>query len=302
MSEEEDIIIQKRFVEPPPFGRFLSYGLKGKDVKYVQKILKDEGCFKGVPRGNFLELTKDAVQYFQNTHLGEDGEFLEPDGIVGPKTWWALHNAHGEAQRSFVPVEEIKADDRESEPRQEVLKFLFDLYEKGVREIPNGSNYGDGLTPIINACGFKFGIPWCMAIQSYAEFMTFDEAPLGAMHVSCSKFWNEAVRWGRAFPKGTGYTPVPGDIGIYNYNGGLRKGRLSGSGHAVRVVRVSEDAKSFNALEGNAGNRFKHSIRREAENTFVGYVNLFQDEKDPPEFARGLSKAPVVVLTLADSR
>lgn len=268
-------------------------------MKYLQAILLAEGFFKGAPLGNFLSLTEIAVRHFQGTHIGEDGEFLKADGEVGPKTWWALHNPHGSPQRNYLPTD---APAVTTGKRARFLKFLYDLHATGVREIPDGANYGDGVTAIVNACGFKYGIYWCLAVQSFAWQKTFGEKPMGAMHVGCATFWNEAVKRGLAHPK-KGYTPIPGDIAIYSYTGGLNSsGRLAGTGHAAAVARVSVDGKQFNALEGNVGNRFKHSVRNTSESTLVGFVNLFADQDHPPKFERGITAAPVIALSLADSR
>lgn len=291
--------ITRTYVEPPPLKRLLSYGKRGEDVKEVQEILQAEGCFDGTPMGNYLSLTRDAVKYFQNTHIGEDGKPLEVDGKVGPLTWWALHNPNGDAQRNFIPT--LAKPAAPAGPRAKIVAFLYALHAKGVAEIPNGSNYGDGVTAIVNACGFKYGIAWCMALVSYAFKQVTGSGPLGAMHVSCYQFWNKAMDEGKAHLK-AGYTPIPGDIAIYSYGRVYSNGKFYSNGHALVVVRVSESGKSFNAIEGNAGNRLKHSIRNESEGTLVGYVNLFGDEKNPPNFRKGITQAPVVTLTLAESR
>jgi len=290
-------------VVPPPLKRNLEIGSTGGDVKYVQTILQAEGFFKGTPLGNFKNLTKAAVMYFQNTHVNEAGEFLKVDGEVGKDTWWALHNPNGDAQRNFIPSAPGKAIAKEEDgPRHKFLRKLYALHEQGVKEIPDGSNYGDGVTPICNACGFTYGIFWCLAVQSYAFKEATGEKPLGAMHVGCSTFWNEALKRGLAFPK-TGYAPTPGDIAIYNYGAGLlSNGRLSGAGHAAAVARLSVDGKQFNALEGNIGNRFKHSIRNMSEARLVGFVNPFDDAANLPKFERGITHAPVIAASYADSR
>jgi peptidoglycan hydrolase-like protein with peptidoglycan-binding domain len=290
-------------VVPPPLVRELSYGMSGEDVKYVQTILQKEGFFSGTPLGNFKKLTKEAVLHFQNTHIGEDGKELKADAEVGKKTWWALHNPHGDAQRNFIPVEAGAVLARaEDGPRHKVLKKLYAMYAQGIKEIPDGSNYGDGVTPICNACGFTYGIYWCLAAQAYAIKEALGTPPLGAMHVHCSTFWNEALKLGFAFPKGS-YTPTPGDIAIYNYGRGLlSSGRLDGAGHAAAMVRLSVDGQQFNALEGNIGNRFKHSIRNMSERTLVGFVNPYKDAANLPKFERGITQAPTIAASYADSR
>ncbi len=290
----------RQYVEPTKLGRVMRRGCRGADVKLVQTILQREGYFKGTPLGNFFSLTEEAVRYFQNTHIGKDGEFLAVDGAVGPNTWWALHNPNGSAQRNFIPTEETAVV--ESDKRMRFVSTLYKMHKDGIKEIPDGSNYGGDVTLICNSCGFSYGIYWCLAALSYAWKETFNSAPLGAMHVHCSTFWNEAVVRDCSFPK-LDYEPMPGDIAIYNYKGGLKSsGRLAGAGHAAAVVRVDHDGSRFNALEGNVGNRFKHSIRRESEASLVGYVNLFGDAYSRPNFKKGVTSAPEITVSLADSR
>jgi hypothetical protein len=289
----------RTYVAPPPLQRNLSQGMSGADVLLIQQIMLEEGFFDGTPLGNFGPITEAAVLHFQGTHIGEDGQQLTSDGEVGPKTWWALHNPNGPAQRNYIPTEKKALA---SGPRAEFVAYLYAMHARGIQEIPDGSNYGDGVTAIVNACGFKYGIYWCLAAQSYAWREVFGSPLLGAMHVGCATFWNVALEEGMAHPKKS-YTPIPGDIAIYNYGGGLlSNGRLSGSGHAAGVARVSQSGSQFNALEGNVGNRFKHSIRAVSESTLVGFVNGFGDEENPPQFERGVTEAPVVTLTLAGSR
>ena len=56
--------------------RTLQYGNRGEDVKQLQEILKAQGFFNFRATGNYLKRTKEAVLYFQQTHLGPDGKFL----------------------------------------------------------------------------------------------------------------------------------------------------------------------------------------------------------------------------------
>lgn len=262
--------------------RTLKYRMRGDDVKYVQTILQQQGFFQGTPLGNFLSLTLEAVKYFQGTHIGEDKTQLKVDGEVGPKTWWALHNPMGVKQRNKIAVPNLR-NYSSIDPRHRFIWRAFNMYQSNIREIPNGSNYGDGVTKILNECGFKYGVPWCMGLVSVCFYREFYVAPLGAMHVSCSTFWNEAVKQGKAILKGL-TEPCPGDIGIYNYKGGIRSGgTLSGAGHAVIITARNRNKKLFNAVEGNAGNRCKHSLRKTNDDTLVGYVRLFRDVINPPQ-------------------
>ena len=74
---------------------YLKYGDKGNEVLKLQRLLAKQGFFKDEPSGSFNVVTQDAVTYFQQSHLGSDGSFLDVDGVVGPATWWALRNPSG---------------------------------------------------------------------------------------------------------------------------------------------------------------------------------------------------------------
>lgn len=56
----------------------------GFNVRQIQQALRNAGYFKRSPTGYFGSITKRAVIRFQKAHK------LDPDGIVGPKTWAAL--------------------------------------------------------------------------------------------------------------------------------------------------------------------------------------------------------------------
>lgn len=65
--------------------QILSKGMRNNaEVLRVQTRLKQLGFFKGVAKGNFLDMTDKAVRAFQRSKQ------LEVDGIVGPNTWKAL--------------------------------------------------------------------------------------------------------------------------------------------------------------------------------------------------------------------
>jgi hypothetical protein len=84
----------------PSGDQYLEYGDKGDALVELQRLLARQKVFSANATGNFLTITRNAVVYFQQTHRGPDGAFLEPTGIVGPDTWWALRNATGPSQRS----------------------------------------------------------------------------------------------------------------------------------------------------------------------------------------------------------
>ncbi|MCP5049707.1 MAG: peptidoglycan-binding protein, partial [bacterium] len=138
----------------------LRYEEKGEEVKMLQRILKEQGFFKGDIDGKFFKDVKEAVLYFQKTHLGPDGEFLVVDGIVGKATWWALQNPVGEAQKSHLPR---SIPEGLTPLRVRQLEIAMKEHEKGVREIPDGSNWGDEVAKY----GGAKGAPWCCYFWSW---------------------------------------------------------------------------------------------------------------------------------------
>lgn len=68
----------------------LRKGDRGDDVKLLQDRLNELGYDCGTADGVFGTLTKNAVVRFQTDHS------LNPDGIVGPKTWAALDSIEPE--------------------------------------------------------------------------------------------------------------------------------------------------------------------------------------------------------------
>lgn len=78
----------------------LKRGSKGTEVAYVQAILMDLG-YDLQPYGadgDFGRKTEEAVKAFQRAHG------LEPDGIVGPRTYAALENATPEEEERFTVI------------------------------------------------------------------------------------------------------------------------------------------------------------------------------------------------------
>ena len=71
--------------EPAEYYPLLKQGSKGEYVLYWQKFLNANGYFCGLEDGIFGKNTKLAVQAFQ------DANGLKADGIIGKKTWNAVH-------------------------------------------------------------------------------------------------------------------------------------------------------------------------------------------------------------------
>jgi len=234
----------------------------------LQLALLSEGHLQGEPDGVFGPLTHDSVRYFQMTHLGEDGRPLEVDGVVGPKTWWAVLHASGAPQRSGLDGDLPSGN---SELRNRVLGVAKFEHAEGVCEVPDGSNRGDGVTKYLPQGS---PAPWCCFFVSWCWHEATSEWPLGERHGHVLTLWRAATRLKRAFPK-AGYRPRPGDFFVMLYR---RHRKLTGSGHIGLVYKVAADGVSFNTLEGNCGNRVKLGTRRIMDSTVVGFINLYKDE------------------------
>lgn len=75
----------KPALEPAEYYPLLKQGSKGEYVLAWQKYLNANGFFCGLEDGIFGKNTKLAVQAFQDAHG------LKADGIIGQKTWNAIH-------------------------------------------------------------------------------------------------------------------------------------------------------------------------------------------------------------------
>lgn len=246
--------------------RTLKLGDCGEDVRVLQSMLQSQGCFTGAIRGNFGPITHKAVCYFQMTHLGSDGRPLVVDGVVGPDTWWALNHPSGSAQSSgltsIVPA-------GLSSHRNRLLKWAADEHAKRVAEVPDGSNWGGRVSYYLQTCGLG-PAPWCSCYVSTGYKDTFGTFPLGAPQPHVQTFMKRAQKAG-LFHSKLDYSPIPGDIFIYAYDGG--------AGHTGFVASVDSTTKAsrFNSNEGNCGNRVKFGLRNMREESLVGFICLAPD-------------------------
>jgi putative peptidoglycan binding protein/CHAP domain-containing protein len=257
----------------------LKRGSKGTEVKRVQAILQSLGFFSGAIGGNFGALTEEAVIHFQQVYLGENGRFLAVDGEVGPQTWWALEHPTKRDQSSKISPLIPKGL---TPLRQKVLEIAVREHAAGVREVPDGSNSGDGVDKYIKGFGPAY---WCMLFITWVR-MAAGVPLLGRKQAAhCQTVWNLARERGVAHLK-VNYVPIPGDVAIMLYRNA--KGKLTGSGHTFFVLRVSQDGEEFNGIEGNAGNRVKASLRERDQGTLIGFINDYPPEEQPRSYERGV--------------
>lgn len=239
----------------------LSIGSSGPAVQRLQELLAAQGFYAGKIDGDFGAQTEHAVVQFQFSHIGPDKKQLQGDGEVGPATLWALNNPSGPAQRSGI-ISEIPSG--LAEPRRKILGIALREHKAGTREIPDGSNRGDGVDKIISGFG---PAPWCALFVSYCTKEATGEYPLGVRQAHVATYWERAKKAGFAHKVGT-YKPVPGDAFVFVH--------ANGTGHIGFVLAVEESSPNtdFNTLEGNCGNRVKCGLRSPKERDFAGFINI----------------------------
>lgn len=270
---------------------YLRYGDSGDDVKWLQRHLKAQGFFKGQVLGNFRALTQNALRYFQSTHIGRDGDFLEADGIFGPETMWAIQHPSGIQQRNYI---DPLIPEGLGGTRRDILETVVADWRSGLfYEDPDGSNTGPRISE------FSRGAPWCCFYQSDAWHRTFDEYPLGKDHGHCLTFWREADSVNAAWPKKKS-PPLPGDLGVILYRN--RSGNLTGSGHIFLVSGVSGTGRQFNAFGGNEGNRLKHGLRSVDDPNIVGWIDLHGDDRRKVDFAKGIQTSKTSTSSHSNTR
>jgi hypothetical protein len=267
-------------------------GMHHPDVEILKRILRRNGFWAGSNSTFFGAETENAVKYFQSTHIDKDGKFLLTDGVVGPKTWWALYNASGPEQQNNIPTPKTEFEERYgmlSITRQVFLDAALKEHYERTHEIPDGSNKGDGVNKLIAGFG---PAPWCMLFVSWLHKQATGEWPLGHQHAHVQTFWRDASKAGMTLAKSA--VPAPGDCIVWAFPGG--------SGHIAVVVATSASGKTINTIGGNEGNRVKLGVRYpEQERHVVGYVRLFGDA--PSDFPfRLIDKTEAGGMTLADSR
>jgi hypothetical protein len=220
------------------------------------------------------------VLYFQMTHQGPTGNWLDVDGIVGNDTWWALSHASGKAQRSFLEVGLPKGI---AGTRLQLLETA--VREHGVREDRGRPNRGPDVDKYLPSRYTRDpvteGPPWCAYFVSWVLREVYGRHLLGRPVASVHTSWTHAREGDRWEPKQTGQVPTPGDAFVL-----LEHPPENGwcTGHIGFVLQVARDGKSYNTVEGNCGNRVKIGKRFMADPQLRGFINIVGDR---PEFTRG---------------
>jgi hypothetical protein len=240
-----DTAVEPRLPAVPSGRPTVKRGARGQHVLEVQGILQAMG-YEGVTRsGVFDEALVSAVELFQLQHVDDLGRALVSDGEIGPRTWWALLNASGEAQRNNLPPPSTAGL---TPTRTKLLELLHDEHGKPVFETPDGSNRSPDIDRYFGRTGI-LGKPWCCAFVSWALKEAMGTFPIdGKHHLGVQAMWVRALELGMSVSD-----PKPGDIFIQIKSGG--------TGHTGFVVGLSGDGNVVYTCEGNCGNRVKYGHR-----------------------------------------
>ena len=199
--------------------------LHGADVTAVQRRLAELRFEPGSIDGVYGPATERAVRAFQAAAR------VAADGVVGPETREALRDAEQAAPQEAAAGPRALAEAR---------RWL------GTREDPPGSNR----TPFGVWFGLD-GVPWCNIFVSYcfavgagvtiaAGFRGAGCSRRGCAYVPTTEAWLRAAGlWLGRIP------PRPGDLAIYNWNGGPPD--------HIGIVERLAGGRAFVAIEGNTG-------------------------------------------------
>jgi len=260
-------------------------------VTLWQSLMRSQGFYTGRVDGFFGSRTTSATRYFQMTHLDSSGVQLVVSGDVDGATWWAGHNPSGAAQRSHIEAHipaGISAD------RRNILAVALKEHALGTCEIPDGSNWGDGVTKFLKGVGPNY---WCCYFVWWVWYEVFKGWLWGQRHGGVQTVWRIGKANGTAQVKGK-YTPVPGDFFVLLYKN--KYGNWTGTGHIGFVLSVAPDGQSFNTIEGNTGNRVKVGLRSLTEETLVGFINPYGDDQSEIKYERKL--LPVAATSTTGTR
>jgi len=244
-------------------GKALRMGSKGTAVRAVQKQLTGKG-FPCAADGEFGPKTLAEVKDFQSRHTDTLGHPLVVDGVVGPLTWLALFGAGS-----------VPAPKPASELGLAIVQEARHLLQAKVHEVPDGSNYGDGVTDLIDSVGLHGPMQWCQVTAWHCAWTACHLLKLGepkkrwcaAQPSTCS-----TVRWAKT--KGWYFSAKdvlngnahiePGDF-VYIY---LDFGQWHG--HVGIVESIGNGIVT--TIEGNSDNRVRQLERRLSG--LAGFVRL----------------------------
>jgi hypothetical protein len=193
----------------------LRLGARGAAVVTLQRALDAHG-FRLSVDGFFGPATEAAVRHFQAAN------HLVQDGVVGPLTWAKLMPA---------------APHPAPHPQTLAARALgFAHSQLGVCEHPAGSNDGPQVRQFQATTG-AYHAPWC------ASFAKWSYVEAGASHKQLAHATADVTSW-LAYPHIAAAHVMPGDLVIYNWNGG-------DVDHIGLFEGWTSGRFGFHAIEGN---------------------------------------------------
>lgn len=180
-------------------------------------------------------MNKQQIERFQSYSIDWNGEPLDTDGDIGPKTQWAMD------LRSCGWT------------RENVVKTALDYV--GVAEDPIGSNRSTQIDEFAKPSGLE-GIKWCCAFVSY--IMRKCEVPWPVYYTSVFTMASQLK------DRITLLNPLPGDLFFFT--------RTDGSGHTGIVTGVSD--KEIMTVEGNLKNAVRPGRRDRSKVKFISIKSV----------------------------
>jgi peptidoglycan hydrolase-like protein with peptidoglycan-binding domain len=205
--------------------------MAGPAVLEAQQKLSALGYAPGKLDGQYGPATAGAVRAFQRDHQ------LEVDGVVGVRTQALLAAADTPAE----PVPIVRKPSTLG-----ALALAESLKELGTKESPANSNR----TKFGKWFGVD-GVAWCNIFVSYcfvngAEYTICEGFKGAGVYAKGCTYVPTTEAWLHATGMWKGRTePLPGDIAIYNWHGGLPD--------HIGIVEEYLGGGTFNAIEGNTG-------------------------------------------------
>ena len=249
--------------------------------------------------GDFGKWTDEAVKYFQSRHVDWDGEYLEVDGIVGPKTWWALYSRYSD--RDDIPAEPEEVTMAAAVPESDsIRKKVLDTAYKylGVKEKPRGSNRGKEVDYFK---GNTARWAWCQCFVGRVYKDVTGRYPVGPADKSPLRWANDpGTARCRAYAKALGFfkskrvgckvgdpdAPEIGDMYSMYYG--------AGRGHTgfVSGLKIDRDGVIIGiyTISGNENDSVKEGYRPFSSKTLVGFIDPYEGSDKLPQFDRNFER------------